>query len=473
MRHLQDELPWNSPITAEDLTKFAVFHEENTERIFRLPYDGANQPIPGSSSPITVKEWVRREAVHCLVDGCGPFRTVRRNSTKHDCFAHARGGQVHGHTALESAAHRAGKAGLAAWLVTELGDQLRSIIVDEKQVQVGGERRTPDILATLADGRCIVIEFQHSPGSPKDVEQRTRFYRQQGYAVWWFWGPSSGNFRRFSAPTAGHRWPTAERIDAQEALVRADQIFHWFDPARALVGTPFHIAKRLAPRPDEEWTFHNPPELRRWYEGQQGRQPAMLVDTAPLEGCSVDLRAEVPVFLTPAVRKIREGRRQEEIFRAAARARRRGSQVGAGSRPTSDPHTESCTPLAPTKAQDSSIEWRDGALPQSPSPLIPALVTDTHAQPRSTLGRTPAPGSQSSERLQEIPPGSPSPVEPTFSSLVLDARSPTPSGLGLTRDASSGSLQATPVPGTSVPPKDRRRWHRRLLAYFGIGGKRP
>ncbi|WP_430407158.1 competence protein CoiA family protein [Janibacter sp. G349] len=471
MRHRQEELPWNSTITAEDLTKFAVLHEATAERVFRLPYDGANQPVPGSSSNITVKEWVRRGAVHCLVEGCGPFQTVRRNSTKHDCFAHARGGQAHGHPALESAAHRAGKAGLAAWLTSELGDELRSIVVDEEQVQVDGERRTPDVLATLADGRRIVIEFQHSPGSPKDVEQRTRFYRRQGYALWWFWGPSSGNFRRYSAPTAGHRWPTTERIDAQEALARADVIFHWFDPTRALVGTPFHIAKRLPQRTDEEWTQLDPPELRRWYEGQRGHQPAMLVDTAPLERCSVDLRAEVPVFLTPAIRRIREGRRQEDILRAAARARRRRSQVRAASRPASAPRIDTCAPLALTKAEASSTEWSVGALPQSPSPLLPGPLTDTHVERPSPLGRTPAPEPQSSERIQELPPGgSPSLVEPTSSSLAPGQTSPTPSGLGPARTSSPGSLQATPIEGGTLPQKNRQRWHRRLLAYFGIGG---
>lgn len=436
MKHSRDQLLWASSLQLQDLCHYAVFTGDGPERVIFLAPDGSLKPVPDSITSRSVKAWTADEAMHCLIPGCGPFQVARNNGTKRDTFAHPRGA-THTATEIESAGHKAGKARLAAWMKAELGTNLAAIQIDDGFERVGDEVRRPDILAVLVDDRKIVVEYQHSPGRRADIEERTRFYVENGYALWWFWGPGKRNCRDFapSDPDAGMR-STARRNDGQQALAEFNRTFHWFHPGEERVATPYHVGHRLYERKGELWTDADPALLHRWYPGHLGKRPEMLIDTVALSECSIDLSPTIPEFVTPGVRRFRSGYQREASLREAARAR----HVSAG-RSMPPPPPEAIAPTAST-----------------------ALMLDSASADRVT-GCTPAALDPSTQGHRDSPIASPPVITPWFLNEVTD----TPTAHRTMPISGESPDAAEILQPAQVSRCSKRTWSRRVLDFFGLG----
>ena len=321
MRHDASEWEaWGQGFPREQSQYVALDMSKSSSPPVVLPENGAHEPLPDDPDTLAVHLRTRREDFHCLVAGCGPFKSAAAYRDRRDHFRHASARQRErpGHEP-ESIHHSNAKHELAHWLGQQLGSRLLALYRDEHRVTTTRGTFEPDVYAEAEGDVRIAVEYQHSPGDPATVLRKQRGYAEAGIVCWWIFGPyrqtcqidvTEEQFLRV-APTTVQRDLTRERVP-----------YFWFDVERRRMATPYNPGRsRIFPREGEIWDEPTPRTVRSYAQRPWPRGQFVRMEPDPLEDCWVDLRTGW--LVTPASRRVEQ---EEALMRAEVAELRAGAR---------------------------------------------------------------------------------------------------------------------------------------------------
>jgi hypothetical protein len=310
----------------------------------------------------TWKELCKAGELLCPLPACSqPFSTARGGSRRH-CFVHGRGVTHSGTATTETWWHLNAKQTIAVWARSTMPDA--DVRVDDVQVVDGDDRRQPDVLITLPDGRRIAVELQFSTLTELQWRNRHAFYQRADILDLWLFAHIGPQFRLLEGSTV--RWPKVQLLTLHQAMLRAGVVPVWFNPVWRRVATAnSHYAPTLygvPGRPAASRKYHLPP-------GPKAERTGLAVDD--LDQCLPDWNQRA--VLTPA--------RRRQLNEATALAAEK----------TAARHALTAAP-SPTHVAAATVQ-----MPEAP-PIVEVL------EPRA------APGPVAETDPAEIPPTAPAPA---------------------------------------------------------------
>lgn len=370
----------------------AVDTSKTPPRQFLLKPGQAHAAVPGDSDTRPLQKRVNAGQFHCLVDGCGPFKTAAAGPEVRDHFRHRTRpiGKNEAAHKPESLWHQTGKHHLASWLQDCLGPQLTRLEVDTHQVVTPTGRFQPDVYAELESGVRIAIEYQYSPGDLEVMVKKRNGYQQAKIVDWWFYSPWPRTCRLRKPVALDDKALEFDLIATQQHQTRVGR-FYWYNPLTETVGTPFRVARTFFPaRPDEWWgevdrKTNTPRRKRPWRDA-----PWVSVNLDPLSYCTVN--PSTGQFISPTDRDLdHEDRRtttEIEGLRVQARQRalnRTEAAVLPEEAASSDPQEVDAT--GPPVTQQADREDKPEPAVRSDQAASDALPVEADSRPAPAAPR--------------------------------------------------------------------------------------
>jgi hypothetical protein len=165
-----------------------------------------------------LRAWAK-QSLRCFFKDCPkPELTTVSRRQRRDGFSHLSGA---GHHSPESLNHRQGKAVVAKWLRSRLGD-------DAVTVEAASDTqrsRVADVMARLPSGQRVAFEVQYASLSVEQWESRHSSYREQGIIDVWLWG-----HRRLRRSRSSYGSNPYRLDDVQESARISGLPVLWFNP---------------------------------------------------------------------------------------------------------------------------------------------------------------------------------------------------------------------------------------------------
>lgn len=347
--------------------------DRDTRAWLYLPDGAADLPVSTKPGALTWKKRCHAGELMCPYPACGvAFATARGGRRRHS-FAHPAGVPDHSSPgARETWWHLNAKHTMAAWARTAFpGAQVR---VDDIQLAVGDQRRQPDVLVVLRDGRRLAVELQYSALTALEWTARHDFYRSCGIVDVWLFAHTGPQFK---LNTSGGR-QSVRLLPVHQAMLRAGVVPMWFNPVWARLATAH--------------TWRTP-----YLPGLSGRRASRAYDLPPLatfdqcrikaddlDRCRLDWAAGE--LLTPTRRRHRKGQAALDEEGASAKAAlAQQAAAEAAARPT----------------RQATVPAADVTAPPPPRTASPATTSPEPAAPIPARRPPPSPVS---------PPGGPPPT---------------------------------------------------------------
>lgn len=311
--HSGSTVVWGTRIPSKDSNQYGILKLSGRTRPIKLGKDGADDQLPGINDQRTARQLAKQGLVHCVFPGCGPYQTtVHRKGNHRDGFKHADGAaDRHKGSGPETLDHLNSKAAILEWILSECADQVSYSDDDTENIKATiGATQTfirPDAYAELHSGTKIAVEFQHSPGDPQRILEKTSAYRRLGIKVWWiFSGRNPLTCKNAKTVRGSNNLYRADMNSAQINLVREGIQFFWYDHERNLIATPT-IRSRVFIEPEttkELWEEESPTTRERYWRFPFPRyKRPVLFWPEPLHECNIEV--EAGDLLTKMVRKHR------------------------------------------------------------------------------------------------------------------------------------------------------------------------
>ncbi|GAB1646822.1 competence protein CoiA family protein [Krasilnikovia sp. MM14-A1259] len=225
------------PGTADRFFDYAPYQvwalDRDTREWLYLPDGAAALPVSRAPGAPTWKDRCRAGELLCPYPACGiAFGRVNNYRKRRHCFAHPPGVAEHnGAGAGETWWHLNAKQRMAAWARTKFpGAEVR---VDDIQLRIEDQRRQPDVLVTMRDGRRLAVELQYSALDETEWTARHDFYRRAGIVDVWLLANTGPMFKR----TTSHGHEAVRLLPLHQAMLRAGVIPLWFNPVWACLAT--------------------------------------------------------------------------------------------------------------------------------------------------------------------------------------------------------------------------------------------
>lgn len=356
--------------------------DRDTRAWLYLPDGAADLPVSTTPEALTWKKRCHAGELLCPYPACGvAFATARGGSRRHS-FAHPAG--VPDHTsagARETWWHLNAKHTMAAWVRATLpGADVR---VDDIQLAVGDQRRQPDVLVVLRDGRRLAVELQYSALTAPEWVARHHFYRSCGIVDIWLFAHTGPQFK---LTTSGGR-QSVRLLSVHQTMLRTGVVPLWFNPVWARIATAH--------------TWRTP-----YLPGLSGRRASRAYDLPPLatfdqcrikiddlDRCRLDWAAGE--LLTPTRRRHRRDQAALDEEGATAKAAHLAQKAAAevAARPT----TQATVPAADVTAPPPPRTATPAATPPEPATPIPARRPQPSrvsppVRPAPTVGAAPSAG---------------------------------------------------------------------------------
>lgn len=311
--HTGSTVVWGTRIPAKDSNQYGILKLSGRSRPIKLGQDGADDQLPGINDQRTARQLAKQGFVHCVFPGCGPYQTtVHRKGNHRDGFKHADGAaDRHKGSGPETLDHLNSKAAILDWILRDCAGQVSYFDDDTENIKATvGATQTfirPDAYVELHSGTKIAVEFQHSPGDPQRILDKTSAYRRLGIKAWWiFSGRSPLTCKNAKAVRGSSNLYRADMNTAQINLVREGIQFFWYDHERNLIATPT-IRSRVFIEPKtakELWEEKSPTTQERYWRFPFPRyKRPVLFWPEPLNECNVDV--ETGDLLTKMVQRHR------------------------------------------------------------------------------------------------------------------------------------------------------------------------
>lgn len=207
--------------------------DRDTREWLYLPDGAAALAVSSAPGAPTWKDRCKAGELLCPYPACGiAFGSVRNYSKRRHCFAHPPGVTEHnGAGAGETWWHLNAKQRMAAWARMKFpGAEVR---IDDMQLRAEDQRRQPDVLVTMRDGRRLAIELQYSALDETEWTARHDFYRRAGIVDVWLLANTGPMFKR----TTSHGHEAVRLLPLHQAMLRAGVIPLWFNPVWARLAT--------------------------------------------------------------------------------------------------------------------------------------------------------------------------------------------------------------------------------------------
>lgn len=331
--HTESTVVWGTRVPAKDSNQYGILKLNSRTRPIKLGDDGADDQLPGINDQRTARQLAKQGFVYCVFPGCGPYQTtVHRKGRHRDGFKHADGAaDRHRGSAPETLDHLNSKTAILHWMLNECAGQVSYFDDDTENIKATvGAAQTfirPDAYVELHSGAKIAVEFQHSPGDPQRILDKTSAYRRLGIKVWWiFSGRNPLTCKNAEAVRGSNNLFRADMNSAQIHLVKDRIQFFWYDYERNLIATPtIHSRIFIGPKTAKElWEEKTPTTRERYWRFPFPRykRPVMFWPET-LNECNIEV--ETGNLLTKMVRKHRadaERAHEEEMqLRKVAEAR--------------------------------------------------------------------------------------------------------------------------------------------------------
>lgn len=259
---------------------------------------------------------------------------MRHSKTKNDSFVHHKSSREGSHpTSPETLDHLESKTSMLRWILDNYSEHIEDHDLDTRNIaypeKEDSRQLRPDCWIKLTNGIQISIEYQHSAGNYRRIEEKNRIYRDKKIEPWWIFSTETKEtfqVRKRNLYRSRYGFSTIDLSTTQKFLARKGIRFYWFDRSSRRIGVPVIYRKvPVTPKNDEHWEAGKP-VTEKMYGGHPDKSfyDFAFASGHPLGECWIDL--ESGKLLTPTHDRIATDREKLLIEMEQQRSLARANQ---------------------------------------------------------------------------------------------------------------------------------------------------